>query len=201
VAPKQARSAVTVDAILQAVGEVLAAQGAEAVRTRAVAVRAGVSTGTLHQYFRSREALLAAWELRDMERLANEFFAYVTEALATAPPIDEAIWTLALRGARVIYARAKTSKVLEADLGERLAFIEPVIDALTGALANAPSRAEIVPRDVPRAVRAAVLAACFLPYADAQRGPSAEDQEAFAREVADMITRHLLERTFRPSSG
>jgi AcrR family transcriptional regulator len=58
--PVQARSAHTVEAIFQATVQVLRAHGVERLTTTRVAERAGVSVGTLYQYFPHKEALLAS---------------------------------------------------------------------------------------------------------------------------------------------
>lgn len=58
--PVQARSAVTVDAILSATIQVLLAEGKERLTTTRVAYRAGVSVGTLYQYFPNKQALVRA---------------------------------------------------------------------------------------------------------------------------------------------
>jgi AcrR family transcriptional regulator len=56
--PVQARSTVTVDAILDAAIQVLIAEGKERLTTTRVALRAGVSVGTLYQYFPDKRSLL-----------------------------------------------------------------------------------------------------------------------------------------------
>jgi AcrR family transcriptional regulator len=56
--PIQSRGQVTVDAIVEAAAQILAKKGPAAATTNAVAARAGVSIGTLYQYFADREALL-----------------------------------------------------------------------------------------------------------------------------------------------
>jgi len=58
--PVQARSAASVDAILGATIQVLLSVGKERLTTTSVALRAGVSVGTLYQYFPNKSALLQA---------------------------------------------------------------------------------------------------------------------------------------------
>jgi AcrR family transcriptional regulator len=58
--PIQARSTVTVEAISEAAIQVLLSQGAERLTTTRVADRAGVSVGTLYQYFPNKRSLLFA---------------------------------------------------------------------------------------------------------------------------------------------
>jgi AcrR family transcriptional regulator len=58
--PLQARSAASVEAILEATIQVLLSVGKERLTTTRVALRAGVSVGTLYQYFPNKSALLQA---------------------------------------------------------------------------------------------------------------------------------------------
>jgi AcrR family transcriptional regulator len=58
--PVQARSTASVDAILDATIQVLLSVGKERLTTTRVAARAGVSVGTLYQYFPNKSALLQA---------------------------------------------------------------------------------------------------------------------------------------------
>ena len=67
--PRQERSRALVDAIVEAAGRILVRQGREAVTTNAVAVIAGVSIGSLYQYFPHREAIIAAVAHRHAQRL------------------------------------------------------------------------------------------------------------------------------------
>lgn len=66
--PRQARSSETVSAILEAAAQVLEAGGLAAFTTNAVAERAGVSIGTLYQYFSDKNALLMALAGQEMQR-------------------------------------------------------------------------------------------------------------------------------------
>lgn len=58
--PRQGRSVATVDAIFEATVQVLSSDGLMRLTTTRVARRAGVSVGTLYQYFPNKQALLFA---------------------------------------------------------------------------------------------------------------------------------------------
>lgn len=68
--PSQARSLATVETILEAAARVLAKQSLAGFNTNRVAEVAGVSVGSLYQYFPNKEALVAALIEREQQRLA-----------------------------------------------------------------------------------------------------------------------------------
>lgn len=89
--PVQARSAASVDAILEATIQVLLQVGKERLTTTRVAQRAGVSVGTLYQYFPNKSALLQAALKRHLdeiaaaiERICREQKANTLQRMATA---------------------------------------------------------------------------------------------------------------------
>lgn len=65
--PRQQRAAETVAAILEGAAQVLEAGGLASFTTNAVAERAGVSIGTLYQYFADKDALMQAIAEREMK--------------------------------------------------------------------------------------------------------------------------------------
>ena len=69
--PVQARSSASVDAILEATIQVLLQVGKERLTTTKVALRAGVSVGTLYQYFPNKSALLKAALKRHLDRVTD----------------------------------------------------------------------------------------------------------------------------------
>lgn len=63
--PRQKRSRVSVDCILEAAIQVLEADGEAGFNTNAVAERAGVSVGTLYRYFPDKSSILTALAARE----------------------------------------------------------------------------------------------------------------------------------------
>ena len=80
--PSQERSRATVDAIVDATARVLVRDGYDALSTNRVAREAGVSVGSLYQYFPGKEALVAAV----MERHASRLQEHIAARMADAPP-------------------------------------------------------------------------------------------------------------------
>ena len=69
--PVQARSAATVNAILEATIQILLQMGKERLTTTKVARRAGVSVGTLYQYFPNKTAMLRAALKRHIDEISE----------------------------------------------------------------------------------------------------------------------------------
>jgi AcrR family transcriptional regulator len=64
--PRQARSRATWEAIVEAAAQILERRGPAGFNTNEVAERAGVSIGTLYQYFADKHAILAAAARREL---------------------------------------------------------------------------------------------------------------------------------------
>ncbi len=85
----QQRSRATVDALVEATARVLVREGFDKASTNRIAEVAGVSIGSLYQYFPSKEALVAAV----IDRHNRETMQLVHRALAEVAslPIDKAV--------------------------------------------------------------------------------------------------------------
>src|SRR5207244_12541414 len=70
--PRQQRANETIAAILEAAAQILEAGGLAAFTTNAVAERAGVSIGTLYQYFSDKNAVLLALAQQEMKRALGD---------------------------------------------------------------------------------------------------------------------------------
>lgn len=67
----QRRSAATLAAIVEAASQLLHRQGEEALTTNAIAERAGVSVGSVYQYFPNKEAILRTLMMKEREAIAE----------------------------------------------------------------------------------------------------------------------------------
>ncbi len=83
-APKQARSLETVRVIVEAAARILEEHGHDGFSTNAVAERAGVSIGSLYQYFPRKEALIGALIVRETSRLIDDAEAAMAQSTGTA---------------------------------------------------------------------------------------------------------------------
>jgi len=84
--PKQARSADLVTAVLEAAVQVLAKEGAHRFTTARVAEKAGVSVGSLYQYFPNKAAILFRLQ-SDEWRQTSELLRQILED-SRRPPLD-----------------------------------------------------------------------------------------------------------------
>ena len=73
--PQQQRSRVTIDTIFEATIQVLLANGLDRITTIQIADRAGVSVGSLYQYFPNKQALLAAVVKRHISEVVDATIA------------------------------------------------------------------------------------------------------------------------------
>jgi len=87
--PRQERARATVEAILEATAQVLLDSGIEALSTNKVAKRAGVSVGSLYQYFPNIDALIIALFERHHEKMQAMLQAHVAQSINQ--PIGDAI--------------------------------------------------------------------------------------------------------------
>lgn len=78
--PKQARAKATVNAIIQASAQVLIEAGYAGMSTNVVAERAGVSIGSVYEYFSGKEAIVAAVTTQLVESMLEDMQAALQRA-------------------------------------------------------------------------------------------------------------------------
>jgi AcrR family transcriptional regulator len=153
--PRQERSTDLVAAILEAAAQVLASEGAARFTTARVAEKAGVSIGSLYQYFPNKAAILFRLQ-SDEWRRTSEMLRVILEDARRPPPrrlralvhafvrseCDEAAMRVALNDAAPLYrdapeareARASGDHAVEAFMREALPGASDATRALAGDL-------------------------------------------------------------------
>jgi AcrR family transcriptional regulator len=200
-AASQERSRRTVDAIVEGATRVLVKEGYDRASTNKIAAVAGVSIGSLYQYFPSKEALVAAVS----ERHSHEVLQLMRNALAkvAARPIEVAareFVSVAIDAHRV---NPRLHRVLAEQVPRigRLKNVEAInedVYALIRGYLDA-HRDEIGVADVDMAAFICVTAVDALTHAAVLRRPdilSNENAEKFVDQVTDLVVRYLRKRPF-----
>jgi AcrR family transcriptional regulator len=190
--PKQARSTELVAAVLEAAAQVLAKEGAPRFTTARVAERAGVSVGSVYQYFPNKAAILFRlqsdeWRgtsellrvmLEDVQRPPLERLRAVVQAFVRSE-CDEGAMRVALNDAAPLYrdapeareARASGDRTMQVFMREAL----PEASESTCALA-----ADLI---------TTTLSKVGKHFSESPR--SAAEIETYAGAVADMFCAYL----------
>jgi AcrR family transcriptional regulator len=193
-APQQSRSRVTVEAILDGAIRVLEQEGSLAMTTTRVAQAAGVSVGTLYQYFPNRQSILDALQEREFQRTTAMLQAVMVDSPAGST--DE-LARAVIRGLFKLYGAApELHRVLaiEGLIGEApkqvIAFDLRMVNLVRSVLAGA----RLICR------RKNVDAAAFVAYQSVRasmlahllEAPSGLDEAALTEELADLLHRYLV---------
>lgn len=190
--PQQARSTGLVTAILQAAAQVLAREGAQRFTTARVAERAGVSVGSIYQYFPNKAAILFRlqsdeWQqttallqdiLQDASRPPSERLRRLVRVFLQSE-CDEAALRIALDDAAPLYRDAPEARAAHAS--GHLAVAEFMQEALPHSAADR--------RVVAADLLTATLSAVGKRFSESPR--SAAEIAAYAEAMADMFCAYL----------
>ena len=154
--PRQARSLATVGIILDAAALVLVEEGYDRATTNRIAERAGVSIGSLYQYFPNRDALLGALHSRTNRQISDGIWQILGER-DESQPIRE-ILNIGVR--TTIHQHANFLPLLQVLMETASGYIPvPWRDKRTGELRrdfNVEAGTLLLPRMVGSAVDAAI---------------------------------------------
>lgn len=143
--PRQSRSRVLYDALIESTSRLLASEGLAAVTTAKVAELAGVSIGSLYQYFPSREALIAALIEHKLEADVRELTPMLLRLREAG--LDEAIAGLVEVGIRFYRDETPLYREMVAAMAavDRDAHVRRVIEGFDQAIVSVlePHRAQL----------------------------------------------------------
>ncbi|MCA9561198.1 MAG: TetR family transcriptional regulator [Myxococcales bacterium] len=191
--PRQARSRATVEAIVEATARVLAQHGYEKATTNRVAKVAGVSVGSLYQYFPNKEALIGALVDRHFERM-RALFAERLAAVADAPvPVAaRALIDAVMEGHRrnpQLHQAVLESVPRLGVQAQRDAFDAFAVPLIAGYMAR--RRADLRPPDLELAAWVLMRTLQPLVHAAVLRGPAFVEDTAFVDEATALVVGYL----------
>lgn len=191
--PQQSRSRVTVSTILDAAVRIMDQEGPDAATTTRIAEVAGVSVGTLYQYFGNRDSILDALQDREFER-ATEF---MLGALADTAGTPEQIARRVIEGLLELYAACPALHRLLVVEGLRVtptarvqAFDLRMVSAIRAFMGHAglPFRRQnhdVAAFVIYNSVRATMLARLL-------EAPVGLDDAALVAELTDLVVSYLI---------
>lgn len=193
--PQQSRSRVTVESILDGAIRVLEQEGSLALTTTRIAHAAGVSVGTLYQYFPNRKSILDALQEREFQRTIS----MMQEVMINSQPSStDELARAVIRGLFRLYAAAPELHrvlVIEGLVGEAapeqvkafdLRMVNLVRSVLTGArLTCRRKNVDAAAFVAYQSVRAAMMAHLL-------ESPPGIDEAALTDELADLLHRYLV---------
>jgi len=191
----QARSRLTVDALLEATARVLVKEGYDRASTNRIAATAGVSVGSLYQYFPNKESLVAALVARHNREMLDVVRAALAEV--ASQPLSVAVRELV----RATIEAHQVDPALHRIFAEQvprmgqLAEIEGLQRA-TAALVRSyleARRAQIAMKDLETATFVCVSTVECLAHEYVIRHPHATsgEQDGFVEEVTRLIVGYL----------
>ena len=181
--PRQSRAEETVSAILEGAAQILETSGLAAFTTNAVAERAGVSIGTLYQYFADKQAILRAIAERELKATLAKVARAMSEGSEASPEARARAIVRAMVGA--FHGRQRARK----------AVVQAVFSEGGGAALQAPIAAFIAAHalDALREQQTFVLSRALL---GAIRAAVLEEKSflrdaAFEDELVRLVTAYL----------
>lgn len=193
--PIQRRSQVTVEDILVAAAQIFEKHGYAAGTTNRIAARAGVSIGTLYQYFPNKEALAVALLERHIGQGMRMLEHWAAQCLSESLPLAEALRRI-VEGMIDLHL---TQPRLQHMLLEETPRPTRIVDAWAKAERDACDLVAGLLRSYPevRAVSVEIAAKTAVQVVEAMTHRLAADpatslpREAFSRELVAMVAAYL----------
>jgi AcrR family transcriptional regulator len=188
--PRQARSEATVEAILEAAAQVFECHGYAAGTTNRIAERAGVSIGSLYQYFPNKDAILVALVHRHLAE-GTAALQPLLKRLSGSTSFDDvlpdivhamvAMHALAPGLHRVLFEETQLPPTLRAEL---YGLEDRLVDLAADTLANDLSDPRLSARIVISAIEG-------LTHRLILRPPAGVTPQAIGREITELVRAYL----------
>ncbi len=180
---------------MQAAAQVFARRGYAAGTTNRIAERAGVSIGTLYQYFPNKDAILIALIERHLREGESILAPLLTELIENPPPVRDMLERVLATLLELHRQQPTLHRVLFEEaprppqLRDRL---ERAFEDASAALARyLASRPEVTVTDIPVAAQLVVQSLEAITHGLVIHPRAQIAPDAYAREAATMLERYL----------
>lgn len=191
--PRQARSRATVDSVLQATARVLVKHGFDGLTTNLVAQTAGVSIGSLYQYFPNKAALVGALIEKHVDDMTSLCLAELTRVAQL--PIAEAVRSVIEVMVRAHAVQPELHRVLTEQVPRvgrmaKIREIEELVHRMVTALLTA-RRAELAIEDPEMAAYVLVSAIEAITHRSTLFAPERLRDPRLIEETCTLVRRYL----------
>lgn len=186
--PQQERARATVEAILDATAQLLVEEGYHKTSTNKIAKRAGVSVGSLYQYFPNKEAVVAGV----VEAFADDQMAFLGERLLELQglPLEEAVHELVVALLEAKQLNPDLHQVLFEHLPPigQIDVLKDWTDQAVGLVTLALDSRDELEIENPQLSAFVLISACHgIIHTAVVNSPHLLADENFSREVAKLI--------------
>lgn len=194
--PSQGRSRFTVQQIVQAAARVFEQRGFAGTTTNHIAARAGVSVGSLYQYFPNKESILVVLLEQHMRQVAEAFEEIRRHVEAEPHDIEGVLrhFVDAMLSLHSQNPRLQHVLLEEAPRPPHMRQMQQQIEqaAVASALAMLRANPQVQVEDVETAAYLVVHAVETLTHAYVAAPPEQLDPRRFSDGVAEMMVRYLM---------
>jgi AcrR family transcriptional regulator len=195
--PRQRRSRDTVERILDAAARIFDERGYRGTTTNHVAALAGVSVGSLYQYFPNKDAILVALAERHLDAVAARFLDRLTALRTEAPPAADVVRSLVGLTAE-LNETSRLHAILFTDCPRTPALVarlDAFVDGLVAEVAHHLERTGTGGADATRRARLLVAATDAAVHEVVLAVPTGPDRAAVVEELVALVLHGLLGAT------
>ena len=199
--PKQERSVETVRIILDAAQNVVLRDGLGSATAASIAKEAGISIGSLYQYFPTKDAILAAWEERIWQQELMMLAGMAIGFNEITYPMEKSIYEIVRAAIDAVsrqvlrYGALTAIEELVSRVGQRVQYMDMAATQIASLLDNAADRNMIHAKTFAELELMCVIVVkttMFLSFTGATQHRAEMENGVWQHQVSAMMTRYMV---------
>jgi AcrR family transcriptional regulator len=193
--PRQDRSRDTVEAILEAAAQIFERHGYAAGTTNRIAQRAGVSIGSLYQYFPNKDAIVMELARRHITQIRDAAWPGLEALVEYVPPLRDGLTAIVLGTVELHRQAPLLQRVLFEETprsNEIRALLRELFEGASGLIGDYLAACPDVHVPDPRvAARLVTVVVDEVTHGAIIHPRDGDDPDVYARETITMLERYL----------